>query len=133
MPKKNKRTFLGTVGVDSGQVMICDPCYIGSEWKETDDTKDLGHEDNKGQFSYGGCCFATLKEKNQGGQLNYKMGHAGAGVAVSSGYGDGGYPVYAEYNEEGRVKRITVEFIADDVESIVDELEGRRAKCESKT
>jgi len=26
--------LLGFVGVDSGQLMICDPCYIKSEWKD---------------------------------------------------------------------------------------------------
>ena len=28
------RKKLGVVGVDSGQLMICDPCYIGSQWKD---------------------------------------------------------------------------------------------------
>ena len=27
---------LGVVGVDSGQLLICDPCYIDSEWKDED-------------------------------------------------------------------------------------------------
>ena len=25
---------IGIVGVDSGQILICDPCYIDSEWKK---------------------------------------------------------------------------------------------------
>jgi hypothetical protein len=25
---------IGVVGVDSGQILICDPCYIDSEWKK---------------------------------------------------------------------------------------------------
>jgi len=25
---------IGVVGVDSGQLIICDPCYIDSEWKK---------------------------------------------------------------------------------------------------
>jgi len=25
---------IGVVGVDSGQIVICDPCYIDSEWKK---------------------------------------------------------------------------------------------------
>jgi hypothetical protein len=25
---------IGEVGVDSGQILICDPCYIDSEWKK---------------------------------------------------------------------------------------------------
>jgi hypothetical protein len=27
---------IGVVGVDSGQIVICDPCYIDSEWKNED-------------------------------------------------------------------------------------------------
>ena len=110
MGKELKMKKIGVVGVDSGQILITDPCYIGSEWKKTDDNKDLGHEDNKGQFSYGGCCHATLKNKELGGQLNYKLGHAGAGVVSRAGYGDGSYPVYAIYNDEGRVDKLIVDF-----------------------
>lgn len=28
----NKRFLIGHVGVDSGQLMICDPCYVDSQW-----------------------------------------------------------------------------------------------------
>jgi hypothetical protein len=28
------KKLLGFVGVDSGQLMICDPCYIDSEWEK---------------------------------------------------------------------------------------------------
>ena len=28
--------FLGVAGVDSGQLLICDPCYIDSEWEKED-------------------------------------------------------------------------------------------------
>lgn len=31
---KNKWIKIGEVGVDSGQLMVCDPCYIDSEWKK---------------------------------------------------------------------------------------------------
>lgn len=35
--KKSKQKFyeeeVGFVGVDSGQIVICDPCYIDSQWK----------------------------------------------------------------------------------------------------
>ena len=27
---------IGVVGVDSGQIVICDPCYIDSEWEKED-------------------------------------------------------------------------------------------------
>lgn len=28
--------LIGHVGVDSGQLLLCDPCYIDSEWKKED-------------------------------------------------------------------------------------------------
>lgn len=28
------KKFVGIIGVDSGQIVICDPCYIDSQWKE---------------------------------------------------------------------------------------------------
>lgn len=30
----NMRKLIGHIGIDSGQVVICDPCYIDSEWKK---------------------------------------------------------------------------------------------------
>ena len=163
---KRKKVQIGVVGVDSGQLLVCDPCYILSEWKGEGTQRQLRYysdrngdkwacnyhvtisetetfgfnlftdfetvfEDgiHKGktpnmlvssgewvenqtpdvdEFSYSGCCSTTLS-KQRGGQLNYKMGHAGVGVAFSSGYGDGCYPVFAEYNDDGRVIRVTIE------------------------
>lgn len=29
-----KRKLIGHVGVDSGQLLLCDPCYIDSEWEK---------------------------------------------------------------------------------------------------
>lgn len=34
--KKTRRVLIGYVGVDSGQLLITDPCYIGSLWKNKD-------------------------------------------------------------------------------------------------
>lgn len=139
----------GVVGVDSGQVMICDPCYIDSQWKRDSECpdrrpmrlthkgrmkwpgkgkktwvypKDFGNYEApiaelgkmsvnamremglleekpnpppSGEFSYTGCCESTLAEPKFG-QLKYQMGHAGAGVVMSSGLGDGCYKVYVK-------------------------------------
>ena len=30
------KKIIGEVGVDSGQILVCDPCYIDSEWKNED-------------------------------------------------------------------------------------------------
>ena len=104
-----KRKKIGEIGVDGGQAMVCDPCYIESEWKSSDLPQDLGKGPRTHEFSYDGCCRETLS-KDMAGQLNYKMGHAGAGVAFSTGWGDGVYPVYATYNEEGRIVKVEVLF-----------------------
>jgi len=56
--------------------------------------------------TYDKVCEITLTD-DQGGQLNYKMGHPGLGVAFNSGLGDGIYNVYATYKDiEGWGKRI---------------------------
>jgi hypothetical protein len=154
---------IGIVAVDSGQLVICDPCYIDSEWDKKDayyrdqfyDVKWAGRDyvidmgdlimnkgwtfsvpfrqfggktmntlvrqglaverprKETGVFGYNGCCKASTNE-NRGGGLKFKMGHFGAGVAVSSGYGDGVYPVIAHYNKDGRVAKVEIKFIEED-------------------
>lgn len=105
-----KKKLLGYVGVDSGQLMICDPCYIGSEWDEKEDfepNKDIKEREKMiGNFSYGGCAETTLSKNNY--QLNFKKGHTGAGVVFCSGYGDGHYPVYGTFNKEGRCMKVEI-------------------------
>jgi Protein of unknown function (DUF4241) len=106
--------FAGVVGVDSGQVMIGDPCYLNSEWDPEPDRVVPDYEGvPEGNFSYSGACKATLGEKKYG-QLNYRLGHAGAGVALSSGWGDGTYPVLIRRNEEGRIAEARIVFIDEE-------------------
>jgi hypothetical protein len=97
---------LGVVGVDSGQLMVCDPCYLESEWNCPKDRADITQAP-AGEFSYGGCCGATLGPRGAG-QLNYRLGHAGAGVVWSSGYGDGVYPVYGRRNRAGQIVEVKI-------------------------
>ncbi len=169
---------IGTIGVDSGQALLCDPCYIESEWQDTpfrdirryqdkatgriyqldlmgDDQDTLpdtnetfgnyqeqlptGKTPNQhladgdwekledpdanplGEFSYGGCCASTLSSGS--GQLNYQMGHAGAGVVFNTGYGDGLYPVYARHGEDGRIARVEVAFCEEMDATLAEEAE----------
>lgn len=81
--------LIGYVGVDSGQLMLCDPSYIGKDFA-TDDFNPSGTDDSgKYPMTYNGACGATLSDERFG-QLGNAMG-----VAFSSGLGDGVYPVYA--------------------------------------
>jgi phosphodiesterase/alkaline phosphatase D-like protein len=98
-------THVGNVGVDSGQVMIVDPCYLDGYDPQTNEEWDL--EKNKDKFSYQGICHKTLTEK---------VGQVGLAVASSSGYGDGYYPVYAEFDENERVVRLVIDFMGEDEE-----------------
>ena len=98
---------LGSVGVDSGQLMITDPCYVESWGGDNRDegSQPTGYNKSNGPFTYdyNGACKATLSHK--------KAGYLDQGVdavAFSSGYGDGSYGVYGLYNMEGRIIQVTV-------------------------
>ena len=152
-----KVKLIGEVAVDSGQLLLCDPCYIDSEWvkedfdptriyknKITGETltwmRDFANyqellpkygknmneliktgeweevPDIKGPvnpFSYNACAKATLSEDGHG-ELKFKLGHLGAGVAFSTAFGDGMYPVYAKYSDEGTLQSVEVIFWEDD-------------------
>lgn len=164
--------LIGEVGVDSGQLLLTDPCYIASEWQGEGDMSclDSYFKDSEGrlfcysrsgsipegatlfasyqkvlpglgktvnqlikegtltevkrrtlrEYSYAGCCSVTRSDAGAG-ELHYKLGHSGAGVAFRSGYGDGSYPVYARMSADGRVAEVRVVMISPEEEA--DEFE----------
>lgn len=103
-------TLIGAFAVDSGQAMIGDPCYL-DDWEpwvsEIDNFED--HVIKAGEYGYLGACGVTLKEGH--GELGQ-----GKAVVFTTGYGDGYYPVYAQFNDEGRISKIVIEFIGEDEE-----------------
>lgn len=149
--------LIGHVGVDSGQLLLCDPCYIDSEWKKEDFEdirvyrhkstgdilqyrvdfpnyeaviKEYGKTMNElnatgewerdddyhapvNSFSYNACAKATLSEQGHG-QLDYTLGHPGVGVAFRTAFGDGIYPVYAVYDNNGNLVKVEVLFTDSD-------------------
>jgi len=156
--------LIGHVGVDSGQLLLCDPCYIDSQWVKEDfedfrsyQHKDTGKEltyridfrnyaepidtydgknmneliatgewekvpDIKGAvnpFSYNACAKATLSEDGHG-ELRFNLGHVGAGVAFSTAFGDGMYPVIANYMADGTLRSVEVLFQNDENDDIED-------------
>lgn len=76
---------IGVVGVDSGTLIVLDPCYM----EENFETWDEGLCDK---------VIALTDNEKQAGQFNFKKGHAGLAVVFNSGMGDGLYPVYAHYS-----------------------------------
>ena len=113
-----KRILLGRCAVDSGQILLVDPCYL-SNWKDGE------HDDNKNH--YGQCC--EMSQNIIGGGEILVSGIAGMGVVASSGLGDGNYPVYAEYANVGsksspdiRIKSLTIDFQLDKMAGIYKRL-----------
>jgi hypothetical protein len=108
-PKTIEVAYIGGVGVDSGQLMVTDPCYVDSDWRN-EPYAIVGEversEDTLFNYSYDGACRATLTGGGHG-ELAFELGHAGAGVAFSTAWGDGIYPVYAE-KHDGRIVRVYV-------------------------
>jgi hypothetical protein len=106
---------IGVVGVDSGQLLVCDPCYL-NQYKDTEYDAPI----KKGDFSYASVCKVTLTPPDHAGQINHKLGHAGRAVAFSSGFGDGVYPVYAYYKNYGtkrqpdmQIRKVEILMITD--------------------
>jgi hypothetical protein len=91
----SKKELIGYCGVDSGQLLIVDPCYL-HDWKhgEYDDLDS----------SYREVCDVTLGPKQAGSAFN------DMGVALSTGYGDGNYPIFIKRNSEGRIIQVIIDF-----------------------
>lgn len=78
------RWYVGEAGVDSGTLIIIDPCYISR--------LPIAKEENWGEF-------CNLIAKNHHNPFEY-----GGGVVMSSGFGDGGFPVYTTFKDHTEVK-----------------------------
>ena len=122
--KKGKSSWirLGVAGVDSGQLMVCDPCYLG-DWVDNQSNDAVPD----GDFSYAGACKKTIEA--EGGQLNFKAGHAGAGVVFTSGFGDGCYEVLAKVTDYGdmgqRVEEVRIKLIGKSNIKLMEHLLGK--------
>ena len=95
-------TKIGSFGVDSGTVMIGDPCYVlDGEGKYP---LSFGHDWDE---------FVGMNLLDESGKVPYwphtKELHGAMGVVSSTGYGDGVYPVYARM-AEGRIMEIRILF-----------------------
>lgn len=96
-----EKKLVGHIGVDAGLCWLGDPCYVlpedrdenvGRDWMAF--VKEIGNDDWK--------------------EFRYNAGHKGVGCVVSTGYGDGMYPVFVTLNDEGRVAKVEVVFVEED-------------------
>tara|TARA_R110000868_G_scaffold313010_1_gene574062 strand:+ start:230 stop:565 length:336 start_codon:yes stop_codon:yes gene_type:complete len=94
----------GSFGVDSGQAMVGDPCYLDN-W-DTNKNDEWNLEGKENEYSYHGASATTLA--NSYGELGI-----GTAVVFNTGYGDGYYPVYVQLNQDGRVSKVVIDFEGD--------------------
>lgn len=56
------KKLIGHIGVDSGQVLICDPCYIDSQWKNEEFANCRKYKHNDGTILQYGKEFSHYME-----------------------------------------------------------------------
>lgn len=93
--------FAGAFAVDSGQAIIGDPCYLSDYDPNTNEEWNL--EGKEGQYSYQGISATTLSK-------NFGEVGGNSAVALSTGYGDGMYPVYVKLDDDNRVVLAVIDF-----------------------
>jgi hypothetical protein len=98
-PKQDKWELVGHFGVDAGLCWIGDPCYVFH--REEGPPRSIGK--NWAEFCNLIEHYPTTKT------FNFDGGHEGLGVCVSTGWGDGYYPVYARI-KDGRVMQLYINF-----------------------
>lgn len=99
----SKPELIGHIGVDAGLCWIGDPCYILHAEKRPE---SIGKDWDE---------FCQRMGDLQS-SFNYDLGHEGLGVCVSTGYGDGTYPVTVTRDKNNRIATVTVTFIEKDGE-----------------
>ncbi|WP_448807450.1 hypothetical protein [Aminobacterium colombiense] len=105
-----KKVFLGSVAVDSGQLILVDPCYLLNVRDEPLFTRS----------AYQKISELTLHGENSSG--SFTQGGFGVGVAFASGHGDGYYPVYALV-KSGRPMCVWVEMEELSLEEMIQIME----------
>ena len=101
---------VGNFAVDAGIVWIGDPCYVFHR----DDKNTL--PDSLGK-SWDDFCDKLGNDYPTKKSFGFNMGHEGLGLCLSTGYGDGFYPVYARILN-GRIMQIFLDFdgeVDDDI------------------
>ena len=85
-----KKVKLGVVGVDSGTLMITDPCYYMDHQDRSKIKKGYRQED-------------VYKDDDK----RYRVIDFNA-LTFSSGYGDGSYSVYGYINDDNRIIKVEI-------------------------
>lgn len=95
-----KRIQIGSVGIDSGSVLLIDPCYL-TEYERISRPITPALENFLEQWK---------SSDNAYDQIYYPHEEPGLGVISRTGAGDGYYPVYAHVMEDGFISKIEIDF-----------------------
>lgn len=95
-----KRVKVGSVGIDSGTLILIDPCYIKY-------IKDIHTDDQK---TWNNFCKDVLFPMHQNQTDHNGVNDVQDGIVFSNRIGDGYFPVYATYDNEGEIKKLEVVF-----------------------
>lgn len=77
--------------------MIVDPCYVLKD--------EFAYGSSPTGGMYDETCRLTVGHPTHHGETTF------GAFATSTYYGDGEYPVYADVDENGRILRMTIEFV----------------------
>jgi len=113
MKDKGTEILVGYCDVDAGLIMIGDPCYASVDGKDDSESRHQIHDWN--EF----CAWIhNDDEPFLFKAIPHLAGHEGGGVVVSSGFGDGSYPVYVTLKDYGawgtRVTGLRISFVSED-------------------
>lgn len=103
MPKK----LVGHIGVDSGTLMLVDPCYIAKypmlycQGQKIDKSGNIQWNQPKDTLPDLWGDFCMCLDDNLPRTMN-------AGVVTRTRYGDGEFPVYAHFNKHGEIMKLEV-------------------------
>lgn len=95
--KQTRTEYLGITGVDSGQLLLTDPCYVN----DTD------------TFDYDKMCLWDNTKKSK---ILINKNGAEVGVVMKTQVGDGVFPVYARYDKKGELLKIEILVNQDEID-----------------
>jgi hypothetical protein len=114
--------IIGHCGVDSGTLMVIDPCYVLKDERDPNLPYDKSSE-------YMRTVMPTCEAPWAAPVLLDDYDQRDMGVVFSTLDGDGDYPIIAEYNSAGRIVRVIIDFAYDE-DDYEDEDLGPEHTCD---
>ncbi len=121
-----KREYVGSIGVDSGSVMIVDPCYFHDpmRWNPKVISEMAIQDEKDGNTKMATNSRRLAQEKTElqnivqnwynvcidAEKANFEPREYAGGVISPTRHGDGEYCVYVTKDRDGNVKKMEIEF-----------------------